>query len=221
MPKKPSDRRPPSIPAINSTGVHNTLNRDLFLYAQAFHKAAKSLAESFQPDANDFGYFDAFPIVFIYRHALELHLKAIVLGEGGKFLATEPDPISVSNSHSVSWLAQFVCQILTALKWEHEFKCEGVENLADFRKIVATVNSVDPGSYNFRLPFDPYKRSSIREFAAKMDAILELLSATADGLAAEWNLRSGGEPTKPDSEGGGFGPTPSSSQCYRKRSDAG
>jgi hypothetical protein len=180
---------------------------DLFFHASAFHKAAESLAASFQPDANDFGHFDAFPIVFIYRHALELHLKTIVLGEGGKFLPTEPDPISVSNSHSVSWLAQFVSQIVIALKWENEFKCEGVKNLVDFRKTVATVNSVDPGSYNFRLPFDPHKRSSIREFAAKMDALLDLLSTTADGLAAEWDLRSGGEPTKPDSEGGGFGPT--------------
>jgi hypothetical protein len=144
--------------------------------------------------------------LLMYRHALELYLKTIVLGQGGKFLPTEPDPISVSNSHSVSWLAQFVSQIVIALKWENEFKCEGVENLADFRRIVGTVNSVDPGSYNFRLPLDPHNRPTVREFAAKMDAILELLSATADGLAAEWDLRSGGEPTKPDSEGGGFGP---------------
>jgi len=31
------------------------------------------------------------PVVFTYRHALELLLKAIVLGEGGNFLATKPD----------------------------------------------------------------------------------------------------------------------------------
>jgi len=69
----------------------------------------------------------------MYRHALVLHLKALVLGEGGNFLATRPDALSAHKTHSVSWLAQFVCQIITGLKWEMEFKCEGVEDLADFK----------------------------------------------------------------------------------------
>jgi len=47
----------------------------------------------------------------MYRHALVLHLKALVLGEGGNFLATRPDALSAHKTHSVSWLAQFVCQI--------------------------------------------------------------------------------------------------------------
>jgi hypothetical protein len=86
-------------------------HKDLFLYARSFHLAAKKLAASFQPDANALAEFDACPVVFMYRHAIELHLKAIVLGEGGNFLATRPDHISVSKTHSVSWLAQFVAQI--------------------------------------------------------------------------------------------------------------
>ena len=97
--------------------------KDLFLYARSFHKAAKALAASFQSDANVLAEFDVVPVVFMYRQALELQMKAIVLGEGGNFLATKPDHISVAKTHSVSRLAQFVSQIVTALRWEEEFKC--------------------------------------------------------------------------------------------------
>ena len=167
---------------------------DLFLYARSFHKAAKALA-AFQLDASPLADFDVSPVVFMYRHAVELHLKAIVLGDGGNFLATKPDALSVHKTHSVSWLAQFVCQIITAVKCEKEFRCEGIENLADFKAVVEKLNVVDPGSYIFRLPVSAEGQDSvpdqvkltIREFGRKMDALLELLDSTADALAATWD----------------------------------
>jgi len=185
---------------------HGHSQRDLFLFAQAFHKAAKALAAAFQADGNVFAPFDASAVVFMYRHALELHLKTIVLGEGGNFLETKPDSISVSKTHSASWLAQFVCQIITALKWEREFRCEGVESPGDFKAVVDEVNSVDPGLYTFRLPVDPQLQSNFQEFTKKMDALIGLLASTGDALAAEWDLRT--EPdTGPEPDGGGFAPT--------------
>jgi len=57
-------------------------SNDLFLYARSFHKAARALVSSFQPVASPLAEFDASPVIFMYRHSLELHLKAIVLGEG-------------------------------------------------------------------------------------------------------------------------------------------
>jgi len=179
---------------------------DLFLYARSFHKAAKALAASFLPGANPFAEFDASPVVLMYRHALELHLKAIVLGDGGNFLATKPDPISVSKSHSVSWLAQFVSQIVTALKWQTEFRCQGIETLADFKAVVEEHNSVYPGSYSFRCPVDPKSQASVREFGRKMDALLELLDSTGDALAAEWDLQAEGISIADEWKGGGFEP---------------
>jgi hypothetical protein len=142
----------------------------------------------------------------MYRHAIELSLKSIVLGGGGNFMASKPDRISVSKSHSVSWLAQFVWQIVKALKWEQEFKCRGVETLAGFKAIIEEINFVDPGSYVFRLPIDPLSKSSLMEFAGRMDALMGLLEATGDALAAEWDLRSGGVEIDAGWNGGGFGP---------------
>ncbi len=194
------NRRPRSLaPMPESRKWRNVPPQDLFLYARSFHTAAKTLAETPESDSGSSTGLAAWPVIFMYRHALELHLKAIVLGEGGHFLATKPDPLTIHKTHSVSWLAQFVAQIVTALQWEPEFKCAGVENLDDFKATVEEVNSVDPGSYVFRLPFsaqgqDAAPRSvklTIREFARRMDALLELLDATADALSAEWDRRSG------------------------------
>jgi hypothetical protein len=179
----------------------NVTPQDLFLYARSFHAAAKKLAEAFESGSSPFTDFNACPVVFMYRHALELHLKALVLGDGGNSLATKPDPLSVHKTHSVSWLTQFVCQILTALKWEPEFRCVGIENLDDFKAVVESVNSVDPGSYVCRIP-----NVAISEFARKMDALLDLLDSTGDALAAEWDLRLGAVPEL-ESDDSGFGPT--------------
>ena len=178
--------------------------QDSFLYARSFHTAAKKLAASLQLAPNPFTGFDVSPVVFMYRHAVELHLKALVLGEGGNFLATTPDALSVHKTHSVSWLAQFVVQIVIALKWEKEFRCDGIENLADFKAVIDELNAVDPGSYVFRLPvmaeaedFVPGQvKLTIHDFVRRADALLELLDSTADALAAEWDTRE---------EGGEFG----------------
>jgi hypothetical protein len=185
---------------------HNVSEQDLWSYARSFHAAAKKLAGAIELDPGPFTEFDACSVVYLYRHVVELQLKALILGAGGNFLANRPDPLSVSKSLSLSWLSQFLCQMVTALKWEDSFKCEGIETLADFRAVVEDINSVDPGPGAFRYPGEA--QFNIREFAAKMDALLELLDSTADALEATWDMQMEG--TAPEVEDGGgsdFGPT--------------
>src|ERR1035437_6928084 len=214
MPKKTQDPRiSPGLHDMMPT-AKKTSPTDLFLYARSFHKAAKALA-AFQLDASPLADFDVSPVVFMYRHAIELHLKAVVLGDGGKFLASKPDALSVHKTHSVSWLAQFVCQIITALKWENEFKCDGIENLTDFKAVIAELNAVDPGSYVFRLPVRTEGQDSapghikltMRDFARRRAPLLELLDSTADALAAEWDLRSASDVEEEWPGGDDFEPT--------------
>jgi hypothetical protein len=202
MKKKPSSgpRLFVSEPGPNNNLLNwrNVPERDLWLYARSFHTAAKKLAGTIEVDTGPMSDFDPCPVVFMYRHAIELHLKVLVLGEGSNFLATKPDHLSVCKTDSVSWLGQFVCQIVIALKWETEFRCEGVENLADFKAILQEINSLDPG-YAFRCPgrtegpgsVPGQLAFSVREFARRMDAMLELLDSTADALAATWDLQAG------------------------------
>ena len=212
-PRKSSTAPAPYIDFPTSNSVPAA---ELYFYAQSFHKAAKTLAGTLEFDSGPFAHSNICPVVSMYRHALELHLKALILGDGGNFLAIKPDSLSIRKSHSVSWLAQFVAQIVVAVKWEEEFKCEGVENLADFRSAVEALNSVDPGFYSFRLPFDAVGNGSdvgglnfrVREFARKMDALLVLLDATADALAATWDMQNGGLQLEGEIHAvKGFGPT--------------
>ena len=100
----------------------NLPEHDYFLFARAYHSAAKKLAGMLDVDPGPIPEFDFCPVLSAYRHAIELHLKVIVLGDGGKFLATRPDELSVHKTKSLSWLAQFVTQIVTTLRWEEEFK---------------------------------------------------------------------------------------------------
>lgn len=98
------------------------------------------------------------------------------------------------------------------MKWEKEFRCEGVETLPDFKTVIEELNAVDPGSYVFRLPVKTEAKGSvpgdgkltIREFVRRIDALLELLDSTADALAAEWDLRAGA--IEAEWNGGGFEP---------------
>jgi hypothetical protein len=76
---------------------------------------------------------------------VELRLKALV-GEGSKFLPSPTDPITLSQTHSVRWLALIVCQIIRKVRWENEFKCEGVSSLGEFGAVVAELESLDPVS---------------------------------------------------------------------------
>jgi hypothetical protein len=71
---------------------HN-VPQEFYYYASTFHVAAKKLAEAMEMelDSGPFTKFSACPVVFMYRHAIELHLMTFVLGEGGNFLATKPD----------------------------------------------------------------------------------------------------------------------------------
>ena len=101
------------------------------LYARSLHKAAKTLVETLDMEPNPKTAWDACPVIVLYRLTVELHLKAVV-GEGGNFLPSPTDPITLHKTHALRWLAQIVCQIIRAVKWESDFKCEGVACLADF-----------------------------------------------------------------------------------------
>ena len=187
----------PGRSPMKTLNWRNVPEQDFYLYARSFHAAAKRLAGTL--DSPTLTALDLCPVLSAYRKAVEVSLKVVVLGEGGNFLPTKPDSISVHKTRSVSWLAQFVCQIITALKWEKEFRCEGVESLADFKSVVEDVNAIDPDFRAFRCPADRVEPDAavgdltvaIRRFVRRLDAVLDLLDGTADALAAEWDLRSG------------------------------
>jgi hypothetical protein len=165
-------------------------------YARSLQKAAKTLVGKLERDQSARTDLGAGPVVLLYRQALEIHLKLLV-GEGGNFLRSPIDHITLSKTQSLRWLAQIVCQIIRKVGWESEFKCEGVSSLVEFSALVNEVEIFDPVSRAVRhsRTGDPHSISQyfrtfdIFQFAKSLDALLTLLDSTADALAAESDQR--------------------------------
>ena len=213
--KKPPVRRPPRPnpgPRPPVQTWHNGGDIEILQYARSLQNAAKLLVAKLDVDRSAGTEWDACPVVLLYRQALELKLKMLV-GEGSNFLPSPTDPISLSTTHSLRWLAQIVCQIIRAVKWENEFKCEGVSSLADFTAIVNEVEGFEPVTRTIRSAKHPksvsefYRNFDAFTFATKLNALLDLLDSTADALAAEWDLRSEAMAGGKVGGAGGFGLT--------------
>ena len=217
MKKKPPVPRFPSTKAAahpDDRSWHNGGDIEIVFYARSLRKAAKRLIETLDVDPNLQTAWDACPVVLLYRQAVELHLKSLV-GEGSNFLAEPTDHITLYKTHSLRWLAQIVCQIIKTVKWENEFKCEGVSSLADFSALVNELEALDPvavvvQSKHRGRPGDvpsSLQKSKVLQLVPKLDALLDMLAATADGLAA-WDLQLEGISSEADlDDGGDFKPT--------------
>ena len=178
---------------------HNGADVEIGFYARSLHRAAKKLIATLDPQTNPQTAWDASPVILLYRQAVELQMKFLV-GEGCRFLASPTDHLTLAKTHSLRWLAQIVCQIIKAVQWEGEFMCEGVASIADFSALVSDLEELDPVACAVRskhrgLPGDvppPLQKSKVLDLVPRLDALLDLLAATADGLAATWDLMKDG-----------------------------
>src|SRR5664279_6581616 len=146
MKKKPPVLRlaePKAVFQGDERSWHNGGDIEIGLYARSLRKAAKTLIATLNLEPNSKTAWDACPAILLYRQSVELHLKALV-GEGSNFLPSPTDAISLYKTHSLRWLAQIVCQIIKAVRWEDEFKCEGIATLADFSAVVNELEALDP-----------------------------------------------------------------------------
>ena len=212
MSKKPPVKRFLKSKAVAQSADrswHNGGDIEIHLYARSLHKAAKTLIATLDLEPNPKKAWNACPVILLYRQAVELGLKTLV-GEGSNFLPSPTDPITLYKTHSLRWLAQIVCQIIKAVRWEKEFKCEGVASLADFSALVNELEALEPVAVavhpgNRRrdgsVP-DQLKPSNVVRLAKRLDALIDLLSATADALAATWDLQTEGISVQLDIEGG-------------------
>jgi hypothetical protein len=188
----------PKLFVENKCGNNTVLNwhqapeREFFLYGQAFWNAAKSLLQ--QNDALDRApgaSFDACVIVYLYRHALELFLKEILIGRGGELIDPRPSPEAVVNArHSLTKLLPDVRRIFVECGWEKTFGSKTAVTFDDFTAIVEEFEKADPSSFSFRYPvkmeitaaLDGHFTFSVRQFALTMDEVLNTLYAACYSL---------------------------------------
>lgn len=167
-------------------------NSEFGVYARAFHTAGQALFERMF-DKSSYNSLEGCPIIFLYRHALELYLKAIVLhGDmilqmNGKTLLTNQGFLQ---KHSLLPFFPLLKQTFEAVGWTWSLDIEGLRTFEEVEELLCDFEAVDIGSYAFRYPIDTKGNPSVPHhftvhmptFCKRMDALLESLEAALMGL---------------------------------------
>ena len=170
----------------------NAANDEFGVYARSFHKAGQALFERMF-DKSSYNSLEGCPTIFLYRHALELYLKSIVLhGDTimqltGKALLTNR---GLLQKHNLLPFLPLLKQTFAAVGWTWELDIEGLHTFEEAGELLRDFEIVDQGSYTFRYPIDKKGNPSVPAhflvhmptFCQRMDALLESLEAALMGL---------------------------------------
>lgn len=131
---------------------------DLDRVAESYRSVAHDRVEALREHRRFLGgglEWDVYPIVFLYRQAFELTLKAIILA-GAAFLRDvdqEPMPLTQVMKHDLLPLFNEVNRIFEAIEpngapWD--FDLPELRTRVQFRQVVSEFDFYDSGSYSFR-----------------------------------------------------------------------
>jgi hypothetical protein len=155
-------------------------------YGEAYHSAARILLANFSPRRIAFA-----PIGFLYRHALELHLKDVVIS-GQKLLEKQgkafsaPGKILNSTQHSLLELWKAVKRMHAELGWDDE-------GLDRYEQLITQFHEVDERSFGFRYPVDRKCNPVLlwdsefnpKWFSKKMAALISRIQSISNQIAQE------------------------------------
>ena len=167
------------------------------VYAYACHQAARVLrARTFRPAI--YPNYDAYPILIMYRHALELYLKGLVLA-GAMYLHVinrrRIDTKYVFKSHDIKRLAADVVVIYKDVGWPVTFHGRGPRSAAAFAALVGNLTAIEGKSEGFRYPVDTsgsraFKEGSgvqVLDLTRRLDPVLVGLDSAITGLESKFN----------------------------------
>lgn len=160
--------------------------------AESYFRAATTLREEFE-SKNGYNDLDGCPIVFLYRHALELFLKAVCdYGNTLSVLLEEPDlnTPDLFKDHSLSRHLKTLKAIFSAVGWEEDYSNMGLEDPV-FEEVIREFDKVDYGSFAFRYPVKKDGKTAsvekhfvfnVPKFGVVIESILKNLSGACIGL---------------------------------------
>lgn len=162
------------------------------LYAAAYHQVAKEAVSVLEKNKQagipklPIDDFRAYPVVFLYRHALELYMKSVIL-VGAPMLEIKNidiiDRNKLLDTHSLDSLRQKIEKVFMAFEWDWDLGTAQFKTLEDFRKIISELHQVDTGSSTFQYPLDKKGNASLPfnfefnlvEFCKTLDCLLPVL----------------------------------------------
>lgn len=164
---------------------------DFGIWARGYQEAAGRLTESLlaEPGISD---NEAYPVVFLYRHALELYLKGAVLkanrlaGLMGQAELCE----RLKFDHRLVPLYEATKRLLEASFPDDPHLRKSMEKLGH---IVRDLDAVDPGSFNFRYPVNKANERpaegpavlGLEVLRTQMTEVLEVLDNVDTALGVE------------------------------------
>jgi hypothetical protein len=164
---------------------------DFGIFAKGYHLAANRLSQGIL-SKNGFRDYEGYPIVFLYRHALELNLKNIIYWAVRlcHLKNIEAIDLRLYNRHELTELAQLSSDLLLKL-----FPAgPGIPKLT--KRIITTAkefDEIDPVSFSFRYPIDKegnystkkHRVVNILSIHKNMDCLLSDLETVNFGLDIE------------------------------------
>ena len=129
---------------------------ELVAWSRCYQYAAQTLAKNLL-EVSDFADRDSFPIVFLYRHALELCLKALLVeavalckleGETPKFHK------NILGKHNLVPLMEPINNLFIRFQNRFNTSYNGVLSYNEVLEIVHAFDQIDSQSFAFRYPVD-------------------------------------------------------------------
>lgn len=170
----------------------------------AYHRAAEKLMVDLlaAPSLHD---IDPCPIVFLYRHSVELYLKAIcLLGDklfqllNKKLLlhGNDLEQKDLFKNHKLVPLIKVVKQIIDELGWDWDLedRFNYFKRYEDFESVLGEIDDLDSGSYTFRYPYDKREETaslakgfsfSVVLFQEKINIVINALDGLFTKLGIE------------------------------------
>jgi hypothetical protein len=170
-------------------------------YRQAALAAVNALSSDdiFQRSISTAESFRAYPVFFLYRQALELTLKGIILAGQDlvEYQGGEIDLEKLYHNHNFETMRPDVERVMEAMGWGWNLGIPGFTTINDFRRLLAEFDEFDESSAACRYPVDTHGKPSFAEqrcvnvfdFAETIDAFLEVLDhapATIMSLAEDY-----------------------------------
>lgn len=167
---------------------------DFGIFSKAYRQAAEHLA-AFLLNQRRFPDYQAYPVFYCFRHALELILKHVIYKSAELALYSYINDIdgTLQNNHDLRKLARTASALLVRLFPN----AEALHNMTSLVETTcAELSELDPGSYSYRYPIDTTGGPSTKKdqvvnlvaFANHMSSVLEELDTIDFVLEGEIDI---------------------------------
>jgi hypothetical protein len=164
-----------------SIGFSGDIHNDFGVFSEGYYLASKTLAKHIL-GKNRFSCYEAYPVVFLYRHAFELALKNIIYKGALLAALSSFDDLDskLYNTHRLELLADTSQKVLNKL-FPHDSSLNRVAN--DVLLLAQDFDAIDKNSYVYRYPINTSGESAVaEEQCVNLENLCERMNIALDHL---------------------------------------